>query len=126
MHPGSTTSFHNLILNEMMFYNLFLGYYQSVLDDMINLQEIRLSNITTVVERDTFESLAILQEQEFTQQATYQMLRMLENLQANFPIYITLLAYKEDIEKLRKHLARAYTPLHQLYYTLRNTQECRK
>ncbi len=108
----------------MMFYNLFLGYYQSVLDDMINLQEIRLSNISTVVERDTFESLAILQEQEFTQQATYQMLRMLENLQANFPVYITLLAYKEDLEKLRKYLARTYTPLHQLYYTLRNAQEC--
>lgn len=124
MNPWSTTSFHNLILNEMMFYNLFLGYYQSVLDDMINLQEIRLSNISTVVERDTFESLAILQEQEFTQQATYQMLRMLENLQANFPVYITLLAYKEDLEKLRKYLARTYTPLHQLYYTLRNAQEC--
>ena len=124
MHPWSTTSFHNVILNEMMFYNLFLSYYQSVLDDMINLQEIRFSNITTTVEKNTFEPLAVLQEQEFMQQASYQMLRMLENLQANFPIYITLLAYQEDLEKLRKYLARAYTPLHQLYYTLRNTQAC--
>ena len=77
-------------------------------------------------ERDSFESLTILQEQKLSQQAMYQMFRQLSNLYATFPIHIGLLSYYEDLLYMRSRFSSLYTPLHQLYYEFRNAQDCSK
>jgi hypothetical protein len=123
---NSWTHFQNVILNEQMYYNLFLAYYQGIMDLFINIKPLSYKNIGVATERDSYESLVIIQEQELAQQAMYQMLRQLKNLYATFPIHIGLLAYYEDILMLRNRFMTLYTPLHQLYYEFRNTQECSK
>jgi hypothetical protein len=123
---NSWKSFQNVILNEQMFYNLFLGYYQWLIDKFINYQALSFKNIWVATEKDSYEYLTISQEQKMSQQAMYQMLRQLQNLYATFPIHIGLLAYYEDLLYLRNRFVTLYTPLHQLYYEFRNTQECSK
>ncbi len=44
-------------------------------------------------------------------------------MQATFPVHIGLLAYYEDVLEFRKALVKIYTPIHQLYYKLRNVQQ---
>lgn len=51
------------------------------------------------------------------------MEKTLQNMQATFPIHIGLLAYYEDVLAFRKSIVQIYTPIHQLYYKLRNVQE---
>lgn len=122
----SRNSFQNVLLNEQMFYNLFLWYYQGLIDQSINYEALNFKRIGSNTERETFESSTISQEQAFAQQGMYQMLRQLENLYATFPIHIGLLSYYEDLVYFRKRITTLYTPLHQLYYEFRNAQDCSK
>jgi hypothetical protein len=50
-------------------------------------------------------------------------LRMLRDQYSAFPLHIGFLLYQEDILKLWRPLAQIYTPISQLYYTLKNVQK---
>jgi hypothetical protein len=56
-------------------------------------------------------------------QALASMQQTITNFRATFPIHIGLLAYREDTVAMRKALTKVYTPIHQLYYKLRNVQK---
>jgi len=56
-------------------------------------------------------------------QALRAMQQTITNFRAAFPIHIWLLAYREDTVAMRTALTKVYTPIHQLYYKLRNVQK---
>jgi hypothetical protein len=51
-------------------------------------------------------------------------MRILDNIQTTYPMHIGMQAYLEDIKWYRKQLGKIHTPMHQLYYLLRNVQSC--
>jgi hypothetical protein len=61
-------------------------------------------------------------ELEVATNAIQQDFKIIRNLFAKFPIHIALVAYLEDLVRFRNTLVKLYTPIHQMYYKLRNTQ----
>lgn len=113
-------AFHNLLYNELLFYKIFI----TLVNDRIQYPEynpFRVYSDTSTKARQEIISLG--QEQQLSEQSIMYMEKTLQNMQATFPIHIGLLAYYEDIIALRKSLTRIYTPIHQLYYKLRNVQQ---
>lgn len=119
---NDSQAFHNVLLNELMWYNLFTTYYLNNITTNNSLSK----NVWIVAAlnsaRDEVSILAY--EQQLASQAIETTMRMLNNVQATYPIHVWLQAYLEDIKWYRKQLAKVYTPMHQLSYLLRNVQEC--
>lgn len=120
---SDTQSFHNVLLNELMRYNLFINYY---LNNLTTNNDLALASVGIVAAlNDVRDEVAVLTyEQELASQATQTTMRMLDNIITTYPIHVWLQAYLEDIKWYRKQLAKVYTPMHQLYYLLRNVQSC--
>jgi hypothetical protein len=61
-------------------------------------------------------------ELEVATNSIEQDLKIIRNLFAKFPIHIGLVAYLEDLVNFRNELVKLYTPIHQMYFKLRNAQ----
>lgn len=116
--------FSNLMVNELMWYNLFLDYYTNRITTNTSYAPMRLWSISFTYRRNLKEVKNIGVEKWLAQQAVSQTLRMLTNVYTSFPSYIALKAYQEDLLNYRETLVKTYTPTHQLYYTFRNVQAC--
>jgi hypothetical protein len=121
---NSQSAFQNMVLNEMMRYNLFLSYYKGVIKLYSNYKPLSFNGFGNSVEEDNYEQITLSNEQMLMQKSVWQMLRQMSSLYATFPLHIGLLAYYEDMLYVRKSMTTLYTPLHQLYYKLRNVQDC--
>lgn len=120
---SDTHSFHNVLLNELMRYNLFTTYYLNNLTTNNNFAPASVSIVSSL--NGVRDEVAVLTyEQQLATKAVETTLRMLDNIQTTYPIHIGLQAYLEDIKWYRKQLAKIHTPMHQLYYLLRNVQSC--
>ena len=115
-------SFHNMMLNELMWYNLFITYYLNHITSNNSLST--NIGIVSALNQARNEVSILSYEQQLTAKAIETTVRMLNNVQSTYPIHIGLQAYLEDVVLYRKQLAKVYTPMHQLSYLLRNAQEC--
>lgn len=119
-------AFYNLYLNELMRYSLFLDYYSNQILSDPAYSPLTFGSVSNVSRQNQKEAVTINYELAIAQQAAQQTIRMLSNIYTTFPIHIGLHAYWEDIVNYRQQLTKMYTPLHQLYYTLRNVQSCQE
>lgn len=118
----------NLRYNELMYYRLLskrlIIRYEG---DIIWLWKTNLVDTNNGVSKDMSyihkKQIASLEnELEKSKLALTIMQKAVVNFQATFPLHVGLLAYYEDILWIKKSFVKIYTPLHQLYYTLRNVQ----
>lgn len=119
---NDSQAFHNVLLNELMRYNLFTTYYLNNITTNNSLSS--SMGIVSALNNARDEVSIFTYEQQLAAQAVTTTMRMLNNVQSTYPIHIGLQAYLEDIKWYRKQLAAVYTPMHQLSYLLRNVQEC--
>lgn len=118
----------NLRYNDLMYYRLLSKWliikYET---DTSWLWKINLVDTNNWVSKDMSnlhkeKIVAIEKELEKSKNAVTIMQKSVVNFQATFPMHVGLLAYYEDIVWIKKSFVKIYTPLHQLYYTLRNVQ----
>lgn len=116
----SREAFHNTVYNELLFYKLLI----SIASDRFKYPEFNKFRVySDTSEEARQEIIRLSQEASLSQDAIIYMEKTLQNMQATFPVHIGLLAYYEDVLEFRKALVKIYTPIHQLYYKLRNVQQ---
>jgi hypothetical protein len=108
-----------VISNELMMLQLFTQYYTQVLTDTPWVVDFQVNASVA----SNGEQMQLLDALSKAKNATLMMHRMLGNVHRTFPVHIGLLMYYEDIVNLRQSFVKLYTPIHQLYYKLRNVQE---
>ena len=117
-------SFSNLLLNELMWYNLFVTYYtQAILHDPV-YHPLTIWSTDFAYQLWVKEYTTLQYEQWLAKQSISQMVRMIHQIATNFPIHVWMIAYHEDVLNLRKTITKSYTPFHQLAYKRRNVQAC--
>lgn len=117
-------SFSNLLLNELMRYNLFVTYYtQAILYDPV-YHPLTIWSTDFAYQLWVKEYTTLQYEQWMAKHSISQMVRMIHQIATNFPIHVGMIAYHEDILNLRKTITKSYTPFHQLAYKRRNVQAC--
>lgn len=121
---SDTKSFSNLLLNELMWYNLFVTYYTQMLLYDPSYHPLTIWSASFSYQRWVTEYTTMLYEQQLAMQAIKQMNRMITQVVVHFPLHVWLLAYYEDLLTYRKTITKAYTPFHQLSYKRRNVQSC--
>lgn len=125
-NDGDWQVFQNLLMNELMYYNLFVNFYASQILQNLRYNPIRFGSFSFNAQRNQKEVDNLSFELQMSQWATFQMMRMLSHTYVTYPVHVALMAYMEDLINYRKTILKIYTPLHQLYYTLRNTQACQE
>jgi len=115
--------FVNASYNEIFWYNVFGQYYIHLLNTEQSLVDMKITDRPV----SHWQKLTVEAEQfEFNlkkiSDSMHQNVKFLTNLQSSFWIHIALKVYYEEVIKFRDALAKTYTPLHQLYYKLRNVQ----
>ncbi|HMT01123.1 MAG TPA: hypothetical protein PKD96_02030 [Candidatus Absconditabacterales bacterium] len=118
------TRFLNLIYNELFFYSLFSTFYSHILSQDAGYSDLSLSsNVVSGLEKNAQEIRDLHFEIAIGREAVSHLQRMVGDVFLTFPIHIGLMIYYEDLLAFRKSLVQIYTPLHQLYFKLRNVQE---
>lgn len=117
-------SFHNLVLNELLWYNLFVTYYTQMLVYEPSYHPLTIWSASFSYQRWVKEYTTMLYEQQLAMQAVRQMNRMITQVVVHFPLHVGLAAYYEDLVNYRKTVTKSYTPFHQLAYKWRNVQAC--
>lgn len=117
-------SFNNLLLNELMWYNLFVTYYTQMLLYDGSYHPLTIWSASFSYQRGVKEYTTMLYEQQLAMQAVKQMNRMIMSVGVHFPLHVWLSAYYEDLLNYRKTITKSYTPFHQLAYKRRNVQAC--
>jgi len=117
-------SFNNLLLNELMWYNLFVTYYTQMLLYDPSYHPLSIWSASFSYQRGVKEYTTMLYEQQLAMQAVKLMSRMITNVAVHFPLHVWLSAYYEDLLNYRKTVTKSYTPFHQLAYKRRNVQAC--
>lgn len=114
----------NLMYNEVMWYQLFVNYYAYMLQaNKIWLQDFAITQRATESwDKIDYEIMKLKKDVAVHQEAIKTSLRMLTNIHATFSVHIWFQMYYEEVKKFRNALAKIYTPIHQLYYKLRNVQ----
>lgn len=121
---SSWSDFKNVLYNELFYYNMFVAYYLSVIRDEPRFNTFAItSDVSSEIDNANLEVYLMQKEIEVSPKAIEQMDKVLRNVYATYPIHIWLLAYYEDLIKFRSRLSKLYTPIHQLYYKLRNVQD---
>ena len=119
----SLDSYRHLVLNELMFYGMFMKFYSHfvVSSEQFGPLSIGKDKVTTqeILDEEGRKSQV---ELEVATNAIQQDFKIIRNLYAKFPIHIGLVAYLEDLVNFRNTLVKLYTPIHQMYYKLRNAQ----
>lgn len=119
--------FKDLLFNELVFYNLFIVFYWNQIMDNTALSPFQVtSDISSVIEESSAEYTLLLKEISLSQQAIFQLDRLMANTYTSFPMHIWMMAYYEDVLNFRYEFAKIYTPVHQLYYKLQNVQDLRR
>lgn len=119
--------FKDILFNELVFYNLFIVFYWNQINYNTALSPFQVtSDITSVIDESNAEYTLLLKEISLSQQAIFQLDRLMANTYTSFPMHIWLMAYYEDVLNFRYEFAKIYTPVHQLYYKLQNVQDLRR
>ncbi len=118
------STFQNLLLNEVMYYNLFLSYYGGEISANPKYNPLNLGSVSFSTDRNAKEIGQITREQFLAQEAMDQMNRLLAHIYTTYPVHVWLMAYLEDLLAYRATLIKLWTPTNQLYYTRRNAQSC--
>ncbi|MEF2176071.1 MAG: hypothetical protein V3575_06355 [Candidatus Absconditabacteria bacterium] len=119
--------FKDILFNELVFYNLFIVFYGNQINYNTALSPFQVtSDITSVIDESNAEYTLLLKEISLSQQAIFQLDRLMANTYTSFPMHIGLMAYYEDVLNFRYEFAKIYTPVHQLYYKLQNVQDLRR
>ncbi len=115
--------FKHLVTNELLFYWLFMEFYSHyiVTSEQFGPLTLGKDKVTTQEILDEEARKAQL-EIEVANESIVQDMKIIRNLFANFPIHIGYVAYLEDLVNFRNELVKLYTPIHQMYYKLRNAQ----
>ena len=115
--------FKHLITNELLFYGLFMEFYSHyiVTSEQFGPLTLGKDKITTqeVLDEEARKSQL---EIEVANESIMGDMKIIRNLFANFSIHIWYVAYLEDLVNFRNELVKLYTPIHQMYYKLRNAQ----
>lgn len=115
-------NFHNIVYNELVWYQLFATYYMQLLASDTAASEFSTDILNTLKrQRDSIKTFQ--QHINMNKQSTSMMLQMMSSIQYSFPVHMSLIVYQESVDQFRRSFAKIYTPLHQLYYKLRNVQE---
>ncbi|MDO4713129.1 MAG: hypothetical protein Q4B28_00185 [bacterium] len=101
----------DLIYNELLRYTLFSSYYKSHLLKHTNPDD----NTKAELKYLEYSHKNILT-------VTNQTLQQIADLHSSYPLHIGLLAYQEDLLKLRAKLNKLISPFYSLYYKLQNAQ----
>lgn len=117
-------TFENLLLNEMMYYHLFLSYYGGEIAWNPRYNPLTVGSFSFSAQRNEKEVGQIVREQYLSTQAIAHMRRLLAHVYTTYPVHVWLMAYMEDLLMYRSVLLRLRTPTNQLYYTWRNAQSC--
>lgn len=118
----------NIVYNELMYYNLLSNWiilkYKSDNQGLWEVSFLDAQKHTTADIQELYweEIYALQRELKVSQEAVNMTQKIIANYWSTYPLHIWLLAYYEDIVAIRKALVKVYTPIHQLYYTLRNVQ----
>lgn len=120
--------FKNLLLNEYMYYRLFLSYYSFIIQNDPNIvREMKpVDMIWESESRAQYEVQATNYELYLAQESMQQVFRMTSNLKINFPAHIGMMAYYEDMINFSKKFRQMYTPLDQLYWKFRYFNDLRR
>lgn len=110
-----------------MFYGLFMKFYGHFVVSSEQFGPLTLG-------KDKIQTQEVLDEEgrkssvelEVATNTIQQDFKIIRNLYAKFPIHIGLVAYLEDLVNFRNSLVKLYTPIHQMYYKLRNAQTYEK
>lgn len=115
--------FRNIAWNEIYFYLLWIESYKQAM--LNNEKVLPFLPPGGVKKRGSVaqQEIAIANAQvAYSIDALKKAFDMLRQIQKTFPMHVGLKVYMEDIKKVNKSLAKAYTPLHQLYYKIRYVQ----
>jgi hypothetical protein len=123
---GDWNTYQNIMLNENLFYQLFSLYYRQQITSNAKYSPLTFKTYSDSAELAFEESDQIQRDSFLIADALQETNRLLLHNAVNYPIHVALSAYKEDIVAYRASLTRIFTPLHQLYYTLRNAQACQQ
>lgn len=119
--------FKDILFNELVFYNLFIVFYWNQISYNTALSPFQVtSDIDSVIHESNAEYALLQKEISLSQQAIFQLDRLMANTYTSFPLHIWLMAYYEDVLNFRYQFAKIYTPVHQLYYKLQNVQDLRR
>lgn len=119
--------FQHLIMNELLFYGLFMKMYAAIIPNDKQFGTLTLGkDASATQEYLDEESWKAQLELEVADEAVFNTIKIVRNLYAQFPIHIGLVAYLEDLVNFRNELVKLYTPVHQMYYKLRNAQSYAK
>ena len=111
---------YNIRYNELLYYKVLISWLETKLNDP-NLAPL---NLTKSIKVDLSDEIWRLQKELIVSQNAIQIMqRYIDNIRVTLPLHIWLYAYYEDVIAFRKSLVKVYTPIHQLYYKLRNIQE---
>lgn len=106
-----------------MYYGLFMEFYSHYVVSSEQFAPLSIWKDKTVTQEILDEEWRKAQlELEIASNAIEQDFTILRNLFAKFPIHIGLVAYLEDLVWFRNELVKLYTPIHQMYFKLRNAQ----
>lgn len=119
----SWQAYKTLTYNELIFYQLFIQYYTfEILDGSKNPTQFFVDMGDSYDALDS-EITNLSTQISVSNKALDNSIEILRNVAYTFPIHIALLAYYEDVIKLRRVMVQIYTPIHQLYYKLLNVQD---
>jgi len=114
-------------MNELLFYGLFMKMYAAIIPNDKQFGTLTLGkDASATQEYLDEESWKAQLELEVADEAVFNTIKIVRNLYAQFPIHIGLVAYLEDLVNFRNELVKLYTPVHQMYYKLRNAQSYAK
>ena len=104
--------FSNLVYNELEWYGIFTSFYWQMLSQREplpdNIQSEFLQSLAWV------KKFLTITEESFID---------LVNIATTYPVHVTLVAYQEDLLRVRdNYLVKLVTPIYCLYYKLRNVQ----
>jgi hypothetical protein len=102
-------SFNNLLLNELMWYNLFVSYYTQMLLFDSSYHPLTIWSASFSYQRWVKEYTTMLYEQQLSMQAVKQMWRMVQQVAVYFPLHVWLSAYYEDLLNYRKTVTKSFT-----------------
>lgn len=115
--------YQHLVMNELLYYGLFMEFYSSYVTSSEQFAPLSIGKDKAVTQEVLDEEQRKVQlELEVATHAIQQDFKIIRNLFAKFPIHIGMVAYLEDLVSFRNELVKLYTPIHQMYYKLRNAQ----
>ncbi len=121
-------SLKDSIYNELYFYTYFLSYYWKEIQNNTSYLQLKKA-WTSIGDIDLSTSKEFMQAKRSIMVARLSIKKsfdLLKNIYWTYPIHVWFLAIIEDFKKLRKDLAKIYTPIDQLRYKLENVQDLSK